>query len=294
LDDQIIAERAARLAVACESSPHTTTLSYIVGTEVPPPGGVRARELADHSIQPTQPHAAVATMNAHIAAFDTAGICAVADQIVGLVVQPGVEFGPTTIDHLPRETGGAVLRHALNSFENLCFEAHSTDYQHPDAYPRLAESGFAFLKVGPALTFAYRQAMYSLDMVLDVFEGKSRAEASLRDTLEAEMLRDSTYWQGHYAGNAATQKLLRHFGYSDRIRYYWPVESVKKAVGYLLDRMSGHVLTDPLAEQFFCKSTLERSAAIIGAKSQADALVLATIQQALAPYYFEIPGRRNA
>ena len=37
----------------------------------------------------------------------------------------------------------------------LVFEAHSTDYQPPEGLARLVSDGFAVLKVGPALTFAF-------------------------------------------------------------------------------------------------------------------------------------------
>ena len=71
--DTIAATRAADLAKAALAATDTPAfLMFIVGTEVPPPGGARAD---DHgAITPTTAAAALATMAAHKAAFDAAGL----------------------------------------------------------------------------------------------------------------------------------------------------------------------------------------------------------------------------
>ena len=45
------------------------------------------------------------------------------------------------------------------------YEAHSTDYQTQEALHALVRNHFAILKVGPGLTFAYREAVFALAMM---------------------------------------------------------------------------------------------------------------------------------
>jgi D-tagatose-1,6-bisphosphate aldolase subunit GatZ/KbaZ len=159
-------------------------------------------------------------------------------------------------------------------------EAHSTDYQHPAAFKRLAELGFAFQKVGPALTFAYRQAIYALDAAVALAGwGESRLPAAM----EALMLAEPGSWQGHYHGDDL--QLQRHVGLADRIRYYWPRPAAQAAVAQLMARLEGRRLPDPLLWQVFAPEVLHRAEAIAGPRALA--LVHAQIEAALAPYFFD-------
>src|SRR5689334_19502744 len=72
------------------SSPRDHPPLYVIGTEVPVPGG--ALEVIDH-LEVTRPCAAQRTMEVHRAAFEQAGLAAAFERVIGLVVQPGVEFG---------------------------------------------------------------------------------------------------------------------------------------------------------------------------------------------------------
>ena len=72
---------------------------YVVGTEVPVPGGAHESLTELH---PTEPAAAAATIDAHRTAFALAKLDAVWPRVIGLVVQPGVEFDHhKVIDFLP-------------------------------------------------------------------------------------------------------------------------------------------------------------------------------------------------
>ena len=53
----------------------------------------------------------------------------------------------------------------IEQYDRLIFEAHSTDYQTPAALAALVRDHFAILKVGPALTFALREALWALDCI---------------------------------------------------------------------------------------------------------------------------------
>jgi D-tagatose-1,6-bisphosphate aldolase subunit GatZ/KbaZ len=271
LDDAITSGRSADLARTCANL--SDDLMFVVGTEVPPPGGARTDESGD--IAPTSPDAARATLAAHMDVFGD-----LASQIGGLVVQPGVEFSPMQIHHLP-VTKDPKLIAAIAQWPDVCLEAHSTDYQHPEVFKRLAELGFAFQKVGPALTLAYRQVLYALDIIRSITAG---ADRMLMQTLEGAMLDDPRYWQGHYHGDAAQLKLQRHFGLADRIRYYWPVADVQTAVSQLIADMSDPI-PDPVLWQLFSQPVLDRAEQLTG--TQVQRLIHAQIQLALDPYFFD-------
>lgn len=292
VSDRVSAERAAALASACEAT--GAEVLYVIGTEVPPPGGARAGE--DGHIVPTTPAGARATLLAHGEAFAAAGLSSVVPRVAGLVVQPGVEFSPMAMHHLPIDRNPG-LRAEMMQWPGLCLEAHSTDYQHPAVFPRLAELGFAFQKVGPALTFAWRQAIYGLDQ-LATLAGWQQGPA-LAETMEALMLAEPAYWQGHYQGNSADIRVERHFGLADRIRYYWPKPEAQAALGRLMALFEGRRLPDALLWQAFAPDLLARAEALAGgyagkglpaAQAMARCVTLAAVQLALDPYLFAPPG----
>lgn len=279
LPDAITASRSAALAVtALKHAPDPERLLFVIGTEVPPPGGARTDDHGD--IPPTTPESARATLAAHRAAFAAANVPL--DQIGGLVVQPGVEFSPMEVHHLPLGRDPHLLD-ALADWPHVCLEAHSTDYQHPQAYPRLAELGFAFQKVGPALTFAWREALYALDTMRA--QTGWAAGPSLADTMEEVMLDAPGYWQAHVHG--PDQRLQRHFGLADRIRYYWPQAKAQAAVQRLMADLADKTLPDPLLAAHF--SAPEIATARASHYPLPRALALARVQSALRPYFFTGP-----
>ena len=278
LPDAITATRSAALAATVlQHAPDPAQLLFVIGTEVPPPGGARTD---DHGlIPPTTPESAKATLAAHRDAFSALNLPL--DLIGGLVVQPGVEFSPMEVHHLPLQRD-PHLADALTDWPGLCFEAHSTDYQHPDSYPRLAELGFAFQKVGPALTFAWREALYALDAIRA--QNGWATGPSLPDTMEAVMLANPAHWQAHIHGHTADPRTERHFGLADRIRYHWPEPTAQQAVRRLLDDLQDKRLPDPLLAAHFC--TAEIAKARESRHCLPRALALARVQSALRPYFF--------
>ena len=274
LGDAETVPRAAALARAAVETVDVGTLLFVVGTEVPPPGGARVGE---HGIAPTQPQAARATLDAHMDAFRGLG------RIGGLVVQPGVEFGAMEVHHLPldRDPG---LRDAVAHHDGVVLEAHSTDYQRPQAFSRLAELGFAFQKVGPALTFAWREGIYALDHLARI---AGWTGGDLPDAMEAAMLADPSHWQRHLDPEAGDLRLQRHFSFADRIRYYWPRSDAQAAVARLRGALEGRRLPDPMLHQAFPPAVLDRAEALRADLPAPDALLQASVQEALAPYFFE-------
>ena len=278
---ELVAARAARLARAAEHAASRTgrpAPCYVVGTEVPPPGG--ARERIAH-LRPTAPAAAADTITAHHRAFAALGLSAAADRILALVVQPGVEFGRENVvlyDPAP----AAGLRAVLDAHPGLVFEAHSTDYQPRDRLAALVADGFGVLKVGPGLTFALREALYRLDALAATLAPDG--QPGLMDVMEALMTAAPEHWQSHYDGDAASCRLLRHFSYSDRIRYYWPRPAAQDAVARLMTRLHGRELPETLVSQFFPNLAERVRAGALGAS--AAALVAATLTDVLACYDF--------
>ncbi len=247
LPDAVTAERAARLAVVAEAAvaDAATRPRYVIGTEVPIPGGAVD---AIEQLEVTRPEAVAATFEAHRRAFAAAGAETAFGAVIALVAQPGVEFDDRKVVVYKPERA-RELSAALNQMPGLVFEAHSTDYQPPDSLARLVEDGFAILKVGPGLTFALREALYALDQIAAALY-PGWCENSLMAVMEAEMVANPTYWRSHYRGDPADQRVLRHFSYSDRIRYYWAFSAPQEAVRRLLDRLRGTSIPEPLISQF--------------------------------------------
>ncbi len=276
LSDGPAAERAARLAqIAEDAAPNPSALRYIVGTEVPPPGGARHD---GETIAPTPPDRATATLAAHKDAFSALGLDTAFEKVRGLVVQPGLEFAPAHIDHFPMD-GPDDLSPVLNTWPDMCFEAHSTDYQHDTVYPELARRNFAILKVGPALTFAWREALYGLSHAAIWCNGGDHISA----LMEQIMLESPGYWQGHYHGDVEHQHVMRHFGYADRIRYYWTDPRAATAVDELKTQIETIEIPMPVLQQYLPEKTLERAATLD--LPWASAILVAHVQEALLPYF---------
>ena len=278
--DAIAAARAADLArVAIAASAMPKSLLFIIGTEVPPPGGARMDESGD--IPPTTPASALATLAAHRKAFISAGLEPVLPQIGGLVVQPGVEFSPMHVHPMPlsRDPG---FRAVLQDWPNLCLEAHSTDYQHPAVFRRLAALGFAFQKVGPALTFAWREAVYGLDALAQI-AGWTDAEP-LPQVMERLMLANPASWSAHYHASSGDLRVQRHFGLADRIRYYWPQPEAQAAVQNLFAALKDRDLPAPMLKQVFGPARIARA----GTHPTAESLAAAAVSLALDPYFLDL------
>lgn len=248
LDDEITAGRAARLAGVAERTARDHGLPppvYIIGTEVPVPGG--AWHALD-GLEPTAAGAARQTIATHREIFRREGVEAALERVIGLVVQPGVEFGhEEVVPYQPQRARDLVA--VLDGEPGLVFEAHSTDYQPRDKLARLVADGFAILKVGPGLTFAWREALYGLDLIAGELD-PAYGERSLAKAMEALMLAEPGYWQRYYQGDAAGQHVLRHYSYSDRIRYYWPHPAAAGAVARLSRALAGRALPPTLVQQF--------------------------------------------
>ncbi len=248
-----IARRTADLAKIAEQTfdsirPSSTVdcpLRYVIGSEVPPAGGAKAGE---DRLAVTAPQAAAATLEAVRRAFHAAGLESAWERVRALVVQPGVEFGDETVHEYDR-AAAAPLARLLETVPGLVYEAHSTDYQTPAALRALVEDHFALLKVGPALTFALREAVFALAAIEEELV-PAEARSHIVDVLEAAMLRHPAHWEKYYRGSEEERRLKRKFSLSDRLRYYWPDPQVRAAFERLLQNLGAVRLPLALLSQY--------------------------------------------
>lgn len=248
LSDETVAARAVRLAAIAEQAAARAGLPppvYVIGTEVPVPGGEASLEQA---LAVTLPQAAGRTLDVHCRAFAEAGLQEAWQRVIAMVVQPGVDFDQSNVQHYD-----AAAAKELSAFvagrPGLVFEAHSTDYQRESGLHQMVRGHYAILKVGPAATFALREGFQALCLIEEALLGKERA-SRLMDVLDEAMLAKPKHWQKHYLGSAEEQRLMRRYGLSDRCRYYWGEPPVAAAVSRLFANLAGRSLPLPLLSQY--------------------------------------------
>lgn len=245
LSVETIAERSAVLCAAAEHASGSAKPLYVIGTEVPTPGGATGRIERLHA---TTREAAEETLKTHRRIFAARGLAQVWPRVIALVVQPGVEFNHlTVVDYDP--AGAAELVALLQEEQGLVYEAHSTDYQRPEAYRALVRDGFAILKVGPALTFAMREALAALAQIEIEMIGEARSSL-LMNVVEGAMREAPQHWAEHYSGEELPLHLLRRYSYSDRMRYYWTNPRVDSAVKTLLTNLNMHAIPETMLSAY--------------------------------------------
>ena len=280
LPHEVMAKRSALLCRTAEDARARLGLGsvvYVIGTEVPVPGG------ATHSldvVEVTRREAAEQTLALHHKAFLDAELNAAWERVIALVVQPGVEFAHDSIVDYDAQKA-AHLQCFLHSHPSLVMEAHSTDYQLPQAYGDLVRDGFGILKVGPALTFALRESLYALSAIENELVPSSE-RARLMETIEAVMLAHPADWQKYYQGTPAEQRLLRVYSYSDRLRYYWKFPKVEAAVKRLVHNLEKTSIPETLLSQHFPRQYEAVRAGKL--KNEPKELVIANIRAVLDVY----------
>jgi D-tagatose-1,6-bisphosphate aldolase subunit GatZ/KbaZ len=286
LDDEVVAQRTARLMLVAEDTAHRTGVGapmYVIGTEVPVPGG--AHETLG-VLTPTPADRARRTVAAHRKAFADSGLDHVWLRVMALVVQPGVEFDHLHVIDYQRDAT-AELRRVLDDEDHLVFEAHSTDYQRPAQLRELVEDHWAVLKVGPALTFAMREALFALALIENELVARP-SRSNLIEVVERRMLANPEYWQGYYEGDPLTQRTARRYSYSDRLRYYWADDEVDAARRTLLQNLDRTGIPMPLISQFLPYQYDRIRAGDLEPNPQA--LVIDRIRDAMRPYARAVSG----
>jgi D-tagatose-1,6-bisphosphate aldolase subunit GatZ/KbaZ len=245
LDPEASASRTAQLAKVAEEScaQDLSRPRYVIGTEVPIPGGAQDETGLRATRVPDVRH----TLELTREAFGREGLESAWERVVAVVVQPGVEFGDDFV--IPYDSVKAFeLSHFIESRTQV-YEAHSTDYQMRAALADLVRDHFAILKVGPALTSAFREAVFALaKMEGELYPPDSRS--NLMPVLDEVMRQSPEYWQRYYRGSDEEQAVKRMYSLSDRARYYWPHPRVQAALKTLMDNLNSRPLPLSLLSQF--------------------------------------------
>lgn len=244
--DELISERAATLCKVAEDAfvellsgnPESVHPVYVIGSEVPIPGGAQAEEEEEEGISVTKVENLVNTIETFKNSFSRHGVADAWKYVVGVVVQPGVEFGSEQVWKYDREKA-IKLSEALRDYPELVFEAHSTDYQTDESLNEMVEDGFIILKVGPALTYGFREAAFELNLMEnELLKYNANLELSkFREILEFNMVKNNGYWKNHYSGTQEKIKFDRIYGLSDRCRYYLPIEEVNYSLEKMIDNL---------------------------------------------------------
>lgn len=281
LDPQVVAERAARLCLAAEqtaSEVQKHALTYVIGTEVPVPGGEAS---SINTVHVTHVEDAARTLETHRVAFEALGLEAAMKRVIAIVVQPGVEFDHTQVIHYQPQAAEALSGWIRQT--PMVYEAHSTDYQSRHAYRALVRDHFAILKVGPALTFALREAIFALaQMENELIAPESRSR--VLEVIDEVMLNEPDYWKKYYHPTWSQAMVDIHFSLSDRIRYYWPHPRIRQAVEKLLANLDTVRLPLGLISQFM-PLQLER-ASLNEIVTTPRSLIIDKIQDVLRAYRY--------
>jgi D-tagatose-1,6-bisphosphate aldolase subunit GatZ/KbaZ len=243
LDSEIIARRSAELAVTAEAAYKKYREEggvaqpplYVIGTEVPAPGG---SDEVEEDLKVTEVSDFEETVSLAKKFFHYRGLEDAWERVIAVVVQPGVEHGDHTIvDYDRRKAAG--LKAALKRHPNLVFEGHATDYQKPKSLKAMVEDGIAVLKVGPSLTFTVRETVFALSRIeQELLEGDSSYTLSrFIETLDEVMLRKPEHWLKHYTGDERKRAFARKYSFFDRARYYWLEPEVKRSLQLLLQNL---------------------------------------------------------
>lgn len=256
LDPRLAAQREAELAQAAEAAfqdyqkvhPSSAPPVYVIGTEVPAPGGIAS---GHEGAVVTGSRELERTVSLCKEEFLRRGLADAWGRVVACVAQPGVEYGDGTVQRYDREKAAPLCRTA-RATPGLVIEGHSTDYQSGASLRRLVEDGVAIVKVGPALTFAMRECLFSLELIekeLVSSLGSGQSLSSLSETLDAAMREDPTHWAGYYTGTEEQKRLSRRYSFSDRSRYYWTAPAVQESRGVLMRNLARSGIPLPLLSQ---------------------------------------------
>lgn len=253
LAEDIVAGRAAELCKAAEEAhralPGSTAAPvYVIGTEVPIPGG---EEFGSQAPEVTQPKNLAITLNVSRKAFLERGLHTAWERVIAVVVQPGVEFGDTNVFPYKTKKAKALSRFLTGHWTGV-YEAHSTDYQTREVLRQMVLDHFAILKVGPWLTFAFREAVFALAAIeKELLSGKAGITLSgLPEVLDAAMIENPSHWKNYYHGEESELGIARKYSYSDRVRYYWPQPAVTAALQQLLHNLTACPAPHSLLSQY--------------------------------------------
>jgi len=255
LSTETIARRGALLCNESEKAfkqlskenPNTFAPVYVIGSEVPTPGGAQEN---NEGVQITKPEDFMSTVKTFEQEYLRLELSSAWDRVIAVVVQTGVEFSDVNVQEYNRDRAKELLE-TLDNYPNLVFEGHSTDYQTKEKLKQMVMDGIGILKVGPGLTFALREAVFSLEEIEKELYGKTETHLSnIKNVIENEMLKNPNYWKRYYHGSMDELILKRKYSLSDRIRYYYPNKQVDAAIDRLLENLNKTDIPMALLSQY--------------------------------------------
>ena len=102
----------------------------------------------------------------------------------------------------------------------------------------MVEDGIAIIKVGPALTYAVREALFALSYIERELEDNDSKRSHFIEVLDKAMVANPKDWKNYYKGTEKEQALSRKYSYSDRCRYYLTQPEVEAEMEKLLNNMA--------------------------------------------------------
>ena len=252
LTDEIISRRGAILAKVCEDAydellkenKNAIHPVYVIGSEVPIPGG--SQDAKDTGVQVTKPEDMKKTYESFKNEFAKQGLEKAFENCIAIVVQPGVEEKDAGCTEYNRDKAKDLMR-TIKDYPSIVFEGHSTDYQTKIKLRELVEDGVGILKVGPGLTFAYREALFALAYAEKEVIDEDK-QSHLIEVLDEEMIKEPKYYQKHYHGSDKEIAIKRKFSFSDRCRYYLPKKVVNDAINILINNFKDGVPLNLLSQ----------------------------------------------
>lgn len=253
LSTEVIARRGATLYKAAikgyeelkAEKPDAIRPVFVIGSEVPIPGGAQE---AEDSLAVTSVAAFKDTVATYKRVWEEEGVGSGMEDVIAVVVQPGVEFGDDQV-FLYDHHAAAELCAALKEFPEVCFEGHSTDYQSAKCLKAMVEDGIAILKVGPALTYGLREALFSMSLMENELV-PAEERSNFIDVLENTMLANPGNWQKHYHGDEKQLHLARKYSFSDRARYYMGQPEVLEAMNKLFTNLNTYKIPLNMLHQY--------------------------------------------
>ena len=261
LSDEIIAKRGVELYKVCEEAfierckkfPNSIHPVYVIGSEVPIPGGEYEEK---DTLTVTSPQDFENTINTYDMIFKENGFDDAWDNIIAVVVQPGVEFSNYDI-HDYNRSESAELCEKLAKYPNLVFEGHSTDYQSPIKLKEMVEDGVAILKVGPAVTYALREGLFTLSLIEKELIKDENKRSNFMEFLEEVMITNPKDWEKYYQGTELEKELQRKYSFSDRSRYYMARHDINEHINKLFGNIDSFDIPLGMIKQYFPKQFLE-------------------------------------
>ncbi len=287
LADEVIIRRGIELIKVAEAAyeelkkkdPTAVHPVYVVGSEVPIPGG--AQEVTEMEV--TKPEDFINTVELYRSNLSKENLSHVWPYICAIVVQPGVEEKDDGCTEYDRNKAADLMK-AIWQFDSLMFEGHSTDYQTKHKLREMVEDGVGILKVGPALTYAMREAVFALAYAEKIaYRGREEQQSQFIEVLEKTMKEDPSNWIRHYHGTEREIEFKLLYSFSDRCRYYLPREEVRDSFDKLLNNFSSGVSLALLSQFLPVQYTRVREGLL---ENRPEALIIDRICDTIEEYMY--------